>query len=68
MFLSLQEEETSYEFYVHDEEVRGTLEETLEKVGERHTTEKVLEILYQPQARFKVRAVTRCSSSISGEP
>lgn len=45
--------------------MRGTLDETLGKVGGREM-EKTLEIVYQPQARFKVQAVTRCSSSIPG--
>ena len=29
-------------------------------------TEKVLDIIYQPQAIFRVRAVTRCTSSLEG--
>ena len=45
--------------------MRGTLDETLGKVGGREM-EKTLEIVYQPQAWFKVQAVTRCSSSIPG--
>jgi len=35
-------------------------EKTLEE------SEQVLDIVYQPQAVFKVRAVTRCTSSIPG--
>ena len=60
-----QEEDTPYEFFVQKEAVRGTLDETLGRVGGRET-EKTLEIVYQPQARFKVQTVTRCSSSIPG--
>ena len=45
--------------------MRGTLVETLEKLN-HHDTEKVLQIVYQPQAKFKVKAVTRCSSSMPG--
>ena len=30
-------------------------------------TEKLIEIQYQPQARFKVQPVTRCTSSMPGE-
>ena len=45
--------------------MRSTLAETLEKAG--HTeTEKLLQIKYLPQAKFRVQAVTRCSSSIPG--
>jgi ribosome assembly protein 4 len=29
-------------------------------------TEKVVEIIYQPQAIFRVRAVSRCTSTITG--
>ena len=60
-----QEEEAPYEFFIQEESVRGTLDETLKRIG-RTETEKTLEIVYQPQARFKVQAVTRCSSSIPG--
>lgn len=45
--------------------MRGTLSDTLAKLQD-HDPEKLLEITYQPQARFKVQAVTRCSSSIPG--
>ena len=45
--------------------MHGTLDETLGRVGRREM-EKTLEIVYQPQALFKVQAVTRCSSSIPG--
>ena len=65
MLLPHQDEPTPFEFYVHEKEVRGSLSETLEKI-ERHDPEKLLEILYLPQARFRVQAVTRCSSSIPG--
>lgn len=63
----MQEEQLPYEFFVHETEVRGTLAETLEKVGGARESEKVLEIIYQPLARFRVQAVTRCSSSIPGQ-
>ncbi|XP_064391619.1 notchless protein homolog 1-like isoform X2 [Halichondria panicea] len=55
----------AYEFYVDDIEIRGSLSKTLESIG-KEEREKMLEILYQPQDKFKVKAVTRCSSSIPG--
>jgi len=61
-----QEEVTPYEFFVHDKEVKGPLCGVLAQIQE-HNSEKVLEILYLPQAKFRVQAVTRCSSSIPGE-
>lgn len=60
-----QEEPTPFEFYVHEKEVVGTLLDTLEKI-ESHDSEKLLEITYLPQAKFRVQAITRCSSSIPG--
>ena len=30
-------------------------------------TEKLVEILYQPQAKFRVQSVTHCTSSIPGQ-
>lgn len=41
-----------------------SLEKTL--AGQTVETEKVLDIIYQPQAVFRVRAVTRCTSSLEG--
>lgn len=60
----LQEESVPYTFFVNDAEVTGKLEETIEKHSIE--TEKVVEIVYQPQAVFRVRAVTRCTSTIPG--
>lgn len=59
-----QEEPVPLAFFVHDVEIVASLEKTLEK--QTVETEKVLDIIYQPQAVFKVRAVTRCTSSLEG--
>ncbi|KAL3857901.1 hypothetical protein ACJMK2_012526 [Sinanodonta woodiana] len=62
----LQNEETvPYSFFVNDTEILDTLEKSLDEKA-LENSEQVLEILYQPQAVFKVRAVTRCTSSIPG--
>ena len=61
----MQDESTPYAFFVNDEEITESLEKTLEKQLVK-STEKVVEIVYQPQALFKVRAVTRCTSTIEG--
>lgn len=50
---------------MHEKEVKGPLADVLSKI-DGHNSEKVLEILYVPQAKFRVQAVTRCSSSIPG--
>uniref|UniRef100_A0A8C5N1R5 Notchless protein homolog 1 n=1 Tax=Leptobrachium leishanense TaxID=445787 RepID=A0A8C5N1R5_9ANUR len=61
----LQEEEPPpLAFFVHEQEILTSLDKTLEK--QSIETEKVLDIIYQPQAVFKVRAVTRCTSSLEG--
>ncbi|XP_065891599.1 notchless protein homolog 1-like [Dysidea avara] len=49
------------ELNIADNEARETLEQ-LEDVQ----TEKLVEIQYQPRARFKAQAVTRCTSNVPG--
>ncbi|XP_066551794.1 notchless protein homolog 1 isoform X1 [Amia ocellicauda] len=51
-------------FYVNDVEMVSALASHL--AGQAVETEKVLDVVYQPQAVFKVRAVTRCTSSLEG--
>ncbi|KAJ8312936.1 hypothetical protein KUTeg_010309 [Tegillarca granosa] len=59
------EESVPYSFFVNDTEITESLIKALDKDTLEHT-EKVLDIIYQPQAVFRVRAVTRCTSSIEG--
>jgi len=58
------EDDVPYTFFVNGVEVVSCLDAILEK--ENIETENVVEIVYQPQAVFRVRAVTRCTSSIPG--
>ena len=58
------EEKTPYLFFVGDDEIKKTLDETLDL--KTVDTENVIDIVYQPQSVFKVRAVTRCTSSMPG--
>ncbi|XP_015597269.1 notchless protein homolog 1 [Cephus cinctus] len=61
----LQEEDpVPLAFFVNDVEVAGTLENNLNK--NFSTSEDIVDIVYQPQAIFKVRAVTRCTGSLEG--
>eukprot|EP00069_Balaena_mysticetus_P020514 bmy_02909T0 len=62
--LLAQEDPLPLAFYVHDAEITSSLGRTLE--SQAVETEKVLDIVYQPQAIFRVRAVTRCTSSLEG--
>lgn len=59
-----QDDSVPYSFFVNESEITGSLKETLET--QTLETEKVIEIVYQPQAVFKVQAVTRCTSTIPG--
>lgn len=49
---------------MNEEEVKQSLNKTLD-IGSADT-EAVIDIVYQPQAVFKVRPVTRCTSSMPG--
>ncbi|XP_007445379.2 notchless protein homolog 1-like [Python bivittatus] len=59
-----KEEPLPLAFYVQDSEIVASLEKTLAELALE--TERVVEIIYQPQAVFRVRAVTRCTSSLEG--
>jgi ribosome assembly protein 4 len=52
-----------YVFFVNEKEIKGTLEAVLEK--EKINTEHVVDIVYQQQAVFRVRPVTRCTRWVS---
>ncbi|KAK8741135.1 hypothetical protein OTU49_002514, partial [Cherax quadricarinatus] len=58
-----QEEQTPYSFFVNEKEVTGSLNGVIDSST---SEEKVMVILYQPQAVFRVRAITRCTSSLAG--
>lgn len=52
-----------YAFFVNEKEIVNNLESVVEG---NVSTEKTISIVYQPQAIFRVIAVTRCTSSIEG--
>uniref|UniRef100_H2ZLW4 NLE domain-containing protein n=1 Tax=Ciona savignyi TaxID=51511 RepID=H2ZLW4_CIOSA len=58
------EDETPYAFYINEKEILTDLQSIVE--NEKVSTEGIIQIVYLPQAVFKVRAVTRCTSSIEG--
>jgi len=64
-FLTEEEEKNRpYLFFVNQQEITHSLAETLKyQLIDYETT---LNIVYQPQAVFRVRGVTRCTSSLSG--
>eukprot|EP00963_Diacronema_lutheri_P001395 scaffold86_cov338-Pavlova_lutheri.AAC.58 len=53
-----------YAFYVDGKEVVGELGQFLQEM--ERSVEETLKIVYQPQAIFRVRPVTRCSGSMKG--
>ncbi|XP_049787502.1 notchless protein homolog 1 isoform X1 [Schistocerca cancellata] len=59
-----QDEHTPYIFFVNEKEVKTSLQDTLS--DDIQITENVVDIVYQQQAIFRVRAVTRCTSSLPG--
>lgn len=50
-------------FFINDEQITESLDERLKDFN---TSENVVEIVYQPQAIFQVRAVTRCTGTLEG--
>ncbi|KAL4439724.1 hypothetical protein ABPG75_002725 [Micractinium tetrahymenae] len=58
------EERLPYSFFVEEQELAAELGAHLLK--HKVSVESVLHVMYQPQAVFKVRAVTRCTASMPG--
>lgn len=59
-----EEEPVPFLFYVNDIEIKDTLQKALNH--STLNTEGVIDIIYQQQAVFKVRPVTRCTGSMPG--
>lgn len=53
-----------YSFFVKQEEIRGDLRSFMDK--RQINQEVTLEIVYEPQAVFRVRPLTRCTSTLPG--
>ncbi|CAA7391820.1 unnamed protein product [Spirodela intermedia] len=58
------EEKVPYAFYISDEELVEQLGIYLQK--KKLSVERTLQIVYQPQALFRIRPVNRCSATIAG--
>ncbi|XP_058128294.1 protein Notchless [Anopheles ziemanni] len=58
------EEPTPYLFFVEEKEIKESIEKTIDL--KKLNIEDVLDIVYQPQAVFRVRPVTRCTSTMPG--
>lgn len=60
-----EDENVPFLFFVGDNEIAGSLKKTLELDVAFHA-EQIVQIRCVPQAVYRVRSVTRCSSSIAG--
>jgi NLE (NUC135) domain len=58
------EEKVPYAFYLEDAELSGEI--GMAMLAQNISVEKVVSILYRPQAIFRVRPVGRCSATMSG--
>ncbi|KAA0196708.1 hypothetical protein HAZT_HAZT008068 [Hyalella azteca] len=58
-----QTDDVPYSFFVEEKEITSNLKSVL---PENYSEEKILNIVYQAQAVFKVQSVTRCTSSLPG--
>lgn len=59
-----QDESALYAFYVEEKEINNCLVDVLDI--NKLNTEHVVDIIYQEQAVFRVRPVTRCTSTLPG--
>ncbi|KAF5273393.1 hypothetical protein FQA39_LY07410 [Lamprigera yunnana] len=59
-----QEEKTPFLFFINDVEITKDLNSTIDVTT--INTESVIDIVYQQQAIFRVRSVTRCTGSMPG--
>lgn len=62
--LSNDSEELPYSFFINGVEITESVHHSME--AQSLSSEEILNITYQPQAVFRVRAVTQCSATIPG--
>jgi len=55
-----------YQFYIGDHEIRSTIKDLIDDYKLQHDREKVLTITYKPEALFRIKPVTRASSTLAG--
>ncbi|KAI8867196.1 putative Angio-associated migratory cell protein [Ramicandelaber brevisporus] len=59
-------EELPYSFYVDGTEIQKDLVTDIIDSGPKKSLEDTITIVYQPQALFRVRSVSRCTASLTG--
>ena len=63
------EERQLYQFYLDDKEVRSSIKEVLEKAMKTNKSikpETIIPLTYKPEAMFRIRPITRASSTLEG--
>eukprot|EP00347_Sterkiella_histriomuscorum_P017718 403348260 len=63
------DEKQLYQFYLDDKEVRGSIKEVLEKAmktNKKIKAETIIPLTYKPEAMFRIRPITRASSTLEG--
>lgn len=63
------EEKQLYQFYLDDKEVRGSIKEVLDKAmktNKKIKAETIIPLTYKPEAMFRIRPITRASSTLEG--
>ena len=68
-FLQEEEDHTGpqvYQFYLGEREVRTAIQQALDAQKDSFNAEMVLPLTFRPEAMFKIRPVTRASSTLEG--
>lgn len=55
-----------YQFFLGDREIKTSIQEALDRQKETFNAEMVLPLTFRPEAMFKIRPVTRASSTLEG--
>lgn len=58
--------EQIYQFFLGEQEVRNSIQETLDRQSGTFNTEMVIPVQYRPEAMFAIRPITRASATLEG--
>lgn len=68
-FLTQEEDHTGpqlYQFFLGDKEISIAIQDALDRQKSVYNAEMVLPLTFKPEAMFKIRPVTRASSTLEG--
>lgn len=61
------DEKQVYQFYLEDKEVRTSIKDVIDKLSSKtYNAETIIPLTYKPEAMFRIRPVTRASSTLEG--